>query len=340
MNQRNTLLIALLSLGCNMAAAGEMGPTCTSNTMTTPCDKSAWALEAQAVYLQASYPDAGTSFLTNQVFTPANTSYTFNYPNVGPKWNWGFFLQGAYSFKNAKDITVDWLRIHGTSSTTQTMVSYEATGTQNTNTSASFNFSPQLDTVNAVLGQTFDFDAASSARLYAGVEYARLVKNISNQYEDGSLYSNLLSSFNGFGPRIGVDLFFEPYNQPSRIPKSKLYAKGAATLLAGTSHSSSTANGNTLDTITTSFNFAGVVPAIDARLGIMSEPIHVANGHMLAFDLCWTWINYFNTLQQPNSTGGLILKGFDGAAKGAFALAPGGGVAYQGLQFGIRYTTA
>lgn len=340
MNRRNKLLtvaVTVLSLGCNIAVAGEMGAACIPGNMTTPCNKSAWSVEAQAVYLQPSYPDLTNSFDSNEVFPSATTPYSFSAPDVGPDWGWGFFLQGAYSFKNSKDITVDWLRVHNTSSATRSVESYNATNTNSYTTPASFSFSPQLDEVNAVLGQTFNFDTSSSARLYGGIEYARLIKNISNQYADGSLSTEQNSSFNGFGPRVGVDLFFEPHSLLNKIPHGKIYAKGAASILAGTIGSSWQSSGSKQHNLTNATRVTALAPAFEVKLGLQGNFFPQATHGKLEYDISWGWYEFTNAgqaiISSPEATVQPAIAGTNSRATGS------GNIGYQGLQFGLRYAS-
>lgn len=338
MSKKSKLIIAALSLGCNIATAGDMGAACIAGNMTTPCEKSAWSFEAQAVYLQPSYPDLQSSFISKQYFNPGTTPQYLNAPSISPGWGWGFFLQGAYSFKNSKDLTLDWLRMHNTSSTTEIVNSFDGTFTNQYDTPASFNFSQQLDAVNAVLGQTFNFDNESSARLYGGVAYARLIKNTSNQYQDGSLYTNQTSSINGFGPRIGVDLFYEPHFFPSYIPLAKIYAKGATSILIGSQGTSWNNQGNLLKNVTTSLSTTTAVPALEAKLGVVGEIFEHIGISGLSYDLNYAIYNYIggskNLLPSSVATGSntnTTSTGINFLSRGSST------VTYMGVQFGLRY---
>jgi len=335
MDRKNYSMIASLLLGCNIAAAGDMA---------IPVYASGWAFEAQAVYLQPSYPDLVNAFLVNQVYTNFNTPlasspYTLNVPQSSPTWGWGFFLQSSYNFRNSKDMTVDWLHLHHSSSETITVNSFDATPKNPLQTPATFNAAPQWDSVNAVLGQTFNFDTASSARLYGGVQYARLIKNLSSQYADGSLNTSQISTLNGFGPRIGIDLFFEPNSMLSKIPEGKIYAKSAVSILAGTIGSSWSGNGYQLLNITSNMSQHVIVPALEAKIGVSRTACKTAHNGQIDLNVEWAWYEYLNGSTVLTSTGGLesitaqSARGFDYTVRG------NGNIGYQGLQFGLRWTS-
>lgn len=123
---------------------------------------------------------------------------------------------------------------------------------------------------------------------------------------------NDAASFNGFGPRLGVDY---KYVSPCGLGG---YAKGAVAMLAGTTKSNYVGDG----VVGLNTSLSRVIPAIDAKLGLNYErPVYSG---IITADIGWLWVNYINAL--PYASG----PGKTAGNTSSFEL--------QGLYFGLNYT--
>jgi hypothetical protein len=280
--------VAVLAFGSSAVFAGTMGPVCTPGNVTVPCERSAWDFAGQALYLDPAF--GGNDFIgaTNN---GTNTSYINN-----NKWSWGFKLEGSYHFNTGNDIDLNWY--HWNRSSTRTPGTGYVDFMGNTySPGVSGTSKPHWDAVNLEVGQHVDFSQMSSARFHVGVEYARIASSLNvtslGTLPAGSTTATQVISaatssvtYNGFGPRGGVDLDYNFGNGLS------VYGNTAGTLLAG----SNKFNGSFTTQNGTSYTSGGstttVVPELEAKLGAMYT-YAMAQGD-LSLDIGWMWVNYFN----------------------------------------------
>jgi hypothetical protein len=90
--------VAVLALGSSAVFAGTMGPVCAPGNVTIPCEKTAWDLGAQALYLQTSI--AGDAFYDNAHTVSPNASGStsiYHETSTGSQgnWGWGFMVEGS-----------------------------------------------------------------------------------------------------------------------------------------------------------------------------------------------------------------------------------------------------
>jgi hypothetical protein len=282
---KKTILAVIGLLASGFVFAGTMGPVCTPENVTVPCEAKLWDFGIQALYLQSIY---------------GGTNAVELFQNVHNKWNFGFKAEGSYHYNTGSDATVDWT--HYSSDTNQDgfigfvpifpFVSPFALINRN-----------RLDQVNAVFGQHTDLSLVSKIRFYGGMQYAALQVNDSNFYPPFFVASILASSplhminntdFKGFGPVAGIGY---SYNV---TPALKIIANGSGSILYGTSRYDSelvaTAVGLVLQT-----NYNAVktmVPTVEAKLGLNYE-YNMPQG-VLNIEGGFQALNYFNVLQtQP-----------------------------------------
>lgn len=313
--------VAVLALGSSAVFAGTMGPVCAPGNVTVPCERTAWDVGAQALYLQPV-------FSPNGVLTPVaiGNNLSANYGNYNPNYQWGFQIEGSYHFGMGNDVDINWYHLDNTNTKSGT---YQTTST---GTVYPFDISvtPKWDQVNVEFGQHVDFGDMKSLRFHGGVQYARASTSFTGQaLVSGVTYQEFQSTtYNGFGPRGGVDMNYELGNGFS------VYGKGAGAVLVGTAgFHNEVSNLNTAQDYTSGFGSkTQIVPELEGKLGVKYD-YAMAQGD-LTLDVGWMWVNYFNAQ----------LEGADGA--NAFAgvtnhnntgLVSSNDFGLQGLYFGAKW---
>jgi hypothetical protein len=312
LNLRKTAL-AVLVLSSGASFAGTMGPVCSAVNVTVPCESTAWHVGGQALYLQPTT----TAGSLNYTLSDAAGAYLPK-PN---NWNWGFQLEGAYHYGTGSDTNLNWYHLNNTNTkTTQgpfNIIAGAGTTFNGTN-QATTTLNPKWDEVNLEFGQRIDVADMKSIRFHGGVQYARidntgslLITGVSNR-----VYTSQSITYNGFGPRIGLDF---DYNWGNGVG---VYARGASSLLAGTSKFNNETTGNvSIGSAAASITGSAttVVPELESKLGIKYD-YAMAQGD-LTLDFGWLWLNYFNA--EPSVSGATITSGDFGL---------------QGLYFGLKWT--
>jgi hypothetical protein len=297
-----------------------MESTCQKDGVTTPCHEHAFSISGRALYLQISsiinqYPNDTYSSIGKSAFGVQND------------WNWGFQLEANYRFANGNDFNLNWYRLHTNLSTNNAPGKYQilspgALQTINV-TQSQESMNPQFDQVNLEIGQRFNYGVLKYLRFHGGAQYSRVANQTNSIYaytisQNGSTTPNndninVASSFNGFGPRVGLDIFYDsPWNFSP-------YAKFAVGMLAGTTKTN-------VSIISSNFgkssSLSRVVPELDAKLGLTYN--HVISQGLLSVDIGWLWMDYLNAL------GSISLGGYIPAPTSNFEV--------QGFYFGLKYS--
>ncbi len=288
--------VAVLAFGSSAVFAGSMGPVCSAVNVTVPCEATAWEFAGKALYLK---PQTGS----NSGFSPVFES---NLVDHAPNYNWGFQIEGAYHFSTGNDLNINWYHLsrssdrtigaQPTSTFTSPLLSAPITSTVNT---ASLSVDPKWDAVNIEVGQHVDFGDNKAIRFHGGAQYARLANDtdssssitftspVAGTFTQALDYNH---TYNGFGPRLGMDMSFDWGNGLG------IYANGATAILAGTrSHSfaySDAVDGVAGNVVTGNLSRTAIVPAVDAKLGA-TYTYAMPQGD-LTVDAGWMWVNYFN----------------------------------------------
>ncbi|MCX7115640.1 MAG: Lpg1974 family pore-forming outer membrane protein [Gammaproteobacteria bacterium] len=287
-----TTAVAVLALGSSAVFAGTMGPVCAPGNVTIPCERTAWDVGAQALYLNPTYSnDLG---YVNTITTAGVGSQL---QTVNPSWGWGFEVEGSYHFNTGNDLNLNWYHLNnGNNRTFNAAGTVSFAGNTITPTGA-FSVDPKWDAVNLELGQHIDFSDMKSMRIHAGVEYARLNTSINTNYTVSGVAGAQSDSmtYNGFGPRLGGDLNYGIGNGFS------IYGNGAGALLIGSAKRSITGNTVTPATNNLSFSKTTMVPELEAKLGAMYD-FSMAQGD-LGLDVGYMWVNYFDTQDGMGSYG-------------------------------------
>jgi len=326
LNLKKTAL-AVIALGSTAAFAGTMGPVCSAVNVTVPCENTAWDLGGRALYLQPT-----TDFVdTSRTITNSTGAIS---KGVNPSWGWGFQLEGSYHYNTGNDFNLNWYHFRNSSSRTLTgPVNYSgftytvgspqllnSAGTIDTAYSSS---NVAWDQVNIEFAQHVDFGENKFARYHAGMNYSRVGNN--GQVATAGSSTTPISSFNnnttvtgvfnGFGPRVGLDLNYDWGNGLS------VYGDGALSVLAGSSKASYYVVDGTTQNNWELYNFSrsNVVPELDAKLGFMYT-YAMAQGD-LSFDIGWLFTHYVGTFQTSSTD----------------LLSTGSNFGIQGLYFGLKW---
>ena len=326
----NKLLFSLLMLSGSISFAGTMGSVCQEGNVTVPCDMNKWSFSGQALYMQMT---TGNN-VANSTLTGTNGSFN---RGADPSWNWGFQLEGAYLFSNGKDINLNWYHLRGSDS--QTLASpvnlgsvfipsdpagLSAPATVLNANITSFNSSQTSawDMVNIEHGRQINLDKEFHARVHFGGEFSRVMQNAALTERGTTAAANTTFSYtnntnavyNGFGPRLGLDLV---YATPYHIG---FYGKGAVGVLAGTAKTSYTGTNTSNITSSLYYTVNRVVTSFDSKLGL-DYTYAIAQGEV-AIDAGYMWINYLNPLVSAGSS--------SGAHNNSYAI--------QGVYFGAKWT--
>ncbi|WP_133136100.1 Lpg1974 family pore-forming outer membrane protein [Legionella rowbothamii] len=286
------IILLVLTFGSGVLFAGTMGPVCSPGTMTVPCNQTAWSLAANALYLQTNF---------NQTFSYYPRGDNDIYNGLGGQWGWGFQLEASYLFNTGNDVTLKWYHLDG------------ANGSLKFNPFGEFDplnvrlaLKTQWDAVNGEMGQFVTLSRDVNYRFHGGFQFARLKNTMDARVafilpadflalvDADSIPApqnlNYTTSFNGFGPRTGIDMDYILADGFS------LYAKAATALLVGSIKSHARGLAEPLTSVHSSYS--AIVPELEASVGLTySYP--TKRGDFL-FDLGYLWVNYFNPLRNQN----------------------------------------
>ena len=288
--------VAVLAFGSSAVFAGTMGPVCAPGNVTVPCEHSAWAFGAKALYLQPSYSNFGYN---GAVGVQDTDSKDEKYHSIDPRWGWGFMIEGAYSFNTGNDLNLNWYHWNRTTNSTLPVEGFHVPENVELEGIVKTSFKPRWDAVNLEFGQHVDFGVGRFVRFHGGVQYARINTegkvaatgdlDVGNLVLDGVGAGELTMTYNGFGPRFGADMVYGFGNGLG------IYAKAAGALLVGPQGFTETLVGSIEDlplSYKRSGSFNVVVPEVESKLGA-TYTYSMAQGDV-SLDIGWMWVNYFN----------------------------------------------
>lgn len=303
-NLKKTAL-AVIALANTAVFAGTMGAVCSPVDVTVPCEVYAWDIGGRALYLQPSAINSIASLYTfqtqgynNQPLTNPQITGT---RGVGTEWGWGFQLEASYHFCTGNDFHVNWYNFRNGKSSNPingyTVVSPPDPAVNYGVYNLAYSANPNWDQVNIEFGQHVDFGEKKFARLHGGFNFSRFGTNgYSNRvydvytspstYPEYNITDTYSTLYNGFGPRVGMDLNYEWGNGAG------IYVNGALSLLAGTSKSYFNHNDwyTVKDDYVLTTSRYNVVGELDTKVGFMYSFI-CAQGD-LSLDVGWVWAAY------------------------------------------------
>ncbi len=294
--------VAVLAFGSSAVFAGSMGPVCSAVNVTVPCEATAWDFGAKALYLKPSM-SGDHGFGSAIAATSGNLTAVDITADHAPDYNWGFQIEGSYHFSTGKDLNVNWYHVSRSNTNTYAALptaNFNILGNAETLTllGGTSTINPKWDAVNIEVGQHVDFGDNKVIRFHGGAQYARLANSFSRA---NSLTTSLLEgtyeyattfnpTFNGFGPRVGMDMNLDWGNGLA------IYANGATALLAGTRSYNATfvdsLGGTGLNAVAFNSSRTAIVPAIDAKLGA-TYTYAMAQGD-LTLDAGWMFVDYIS----------------------------------------------
>lgn len=280
--------VAVLALGSSAVFAGTMGPVCTPGNVTVPCERSAWDFGVQALYLKAAY-DADFGY---RGFNTTNN--VTHYVDTNLDWGWGFRLEGSYHFGTGNDANLNWTHYSKTSNYTTTFDLVDIVNAAGVVT-AHESVEPKWDAVNLEFGQHVDFGEMKNIRFHGGVQYVRIENDFHAQVNAAATAFDLDTKFNGFGPRVGMDMSYDFGNGFA------VYGNGATALLVGSSKFSDSVVVNSVVANGSNGSKTSIVPELEAKLGVRYT-YAMAQGD-LSLDAGWMWANYFNAMHEVNLVG-------------------------------------
>ncbi len=301
MTIKHKILMAICVSMSQVAFSGGMGEACDKLDATVPCATKAWDVGIKALYLKPSGNDTGTSYPIST--TDTNNDITFR--DAEAEWGWGFQLEGSYHFSTGNDLTVEWYHFDDKKKRRNIPDANLLAGdilTGGAFDENTYTNDPSWDAVNLQFGRVSHFGPLEKIRFHGGVQFARIkslnfLSGNDTTVDPGEVVPDTINyrkeaKFNGFGPRVGIDLNYNAGNGLSA------YINGAGGLLVGTSKLDGSLN---LNNPTMGFNFnasrTAIVPELDVKLG-GSYTHRFATG-LATLDIGWMVINYFNALTSP-----------------------------------------
>ncbi len=259
---------------CLMTSLGYSGTTgtlCQAKTATVPCERKAWNVGIEALYLEPYYNGFLTYLAPQQVATN-----TFKHSQIGKEYGWGFRIEGSYHFSTGKDLKVNWLHYKNRVATEQIGENNQVFINHTT---------PQIDAVNIEIGQLVHYGESAAIRFHGGGQYAQ-IKNPLYIDSNGIAQFDIQTKANIIGPRLGADMMYD-------FQKGfTAFCNGAGALLAGKNkfHNvsprfSSVHYGESTD----------VTPLLEAKLG--AQYTHRISDSEVKLKLGWMWLKYFNIYQ-------------------------------------------
>ena len=275
--------VAVLALGSSAVFAGTMGPVCTPGNVTVPCERTAWDFGVQALYLQSIYFGSQNDFADLRDLDSFGLLNSNGDNNNNNNWDWGFQIEGSYHFNTGNDVTLSWYHLDTDNDNDNNNFFSSGSSSSNFNNVGS----ARWDAVNGELGQFVDFSANKKIRFHGGFQYARIATGNNNNNNNFSGFVNPnSSSYNGFGPRTGIDMNYVFGNGFG------IYAKAATAILVGTINNQiNNASGVPAGGFG---SLNAIVPEVEAKLGA-NYTYAMAQGD-LTLDAGYLWFNYFGAV--------------------------------------------
>lgn len=246
--------------------------------------KPRWQTEASALYLQSS---TGALNIAGYKTVGGFDEYI----NVGNIWGWGFDVRALYQYQENRAVSIGWYSIANKRNVFLAGPIVNAAGVPLSGPRIETFDKAKWDSAHIELMQNININQDSKIRVFAGAEYAFLQEQLTfNSPGTGSeaTYRSHNTSYSGFGPRVGVGLFYTAFSHLD------IYSSTAIGVLAGTSRESGL--GNTADNVRSGHSLSSVliVPDILEKLGVTYG--RMTKMGEFSLDGGWMWVNYFQAL--------------------------------------------
>lgn len=280
--------------------ANDTERTQSSNNVREIFSEGSWMFSGQALYLKPGFTDElGTIGAVN--FNVANASERFI--DTDPSKSWGFRLEGSYITESKKDLNVNWYHLSGKNTVTNindinapTNYGFRQLGTE------THSIKPKWDAVNIELGQQIEIKFLKMLRLYGGAQFVNIKASTSlDGYDSFVGFSSLndyhtakaSTTYNGFGPRIGVDFIYPVINNLS------VSVNFASAVLGGKSNFSRFYVDNYVSSPgfpsnSTANRTSVVVPELEGKLGANFNKQFSLG--LIGLDVGYMWLTYINPL--------------------------------------------
>lgn len=318
---RKTTLSLFIIGFCNThsSIAGTMGP------VKTGCSGNRLFAGAEALYLQPRNDDLDyTTYLVDNYTKTLNTHLDYD---------WGFRLYGGVKFANNNDITIAWQRLHTRDNDMLLGNGDIAIEPRWLNLAAWASVQSEnifdYDEVSGVFAHTHDFNNAWLIRYGAGAEYAEIDSRLTvNGIEQTIQGHTNISNFQGFGPRIEADVFYNFYRE------FNVFASANSALLIGSRDVSLLAH----HPFGVSRDFSDrntIVPKLGLRIGLdYQRPFGLIGdgaASTIDFQVGWQAETYIDAIERPST--GLV------GGEGVVILPQRSNYSNQGLFFGMKLTS-
>lgn len=251
-----------------------------------------------ALYLQPRNGDLDFAYASSQTGNLLAQSTI----NLNPDYSWGFNLFGGVAFADNNEIRLAWQRLHTKDTKSTYFASEPRWISGNTWPSVNGRVTFDYDEVSGVFAHTHIVSDKWRVRYGAGVNYAKInsdltVDGLQERQDENVWYGRTgYSDFNGVGPRIEANIFYDLTQHVT------LFADGNTALLIGNRGVSldSTDSGHT-------YTFADrhvTVPKLGLRLGLNytnKMGLIGGEGSMTLFTLeaGWQAETYIDAIERP-----------------------------------------
>lgn len=324
---KKTALAAIAAVGLSGGANAAMyEPACVHPNVELPCKEVGWAFGA--AYLLVQPTADGVQYAQSfPVPEPRWQDEHRAYPNpitgrvhdLSPGFNSsGLKLDASYFFGYGEDITVEWWRIFRRNTGRDIdglegiIPPYGLVPEPSSLSGVHADGSLSNDEVNIEWGQKVLYGERWLVRKHFGVSYARVEATLKTRTQkrpfnranfdpDTALgfynISDERSRFNGFGPRLGADTYYDLH-----WGGLSLVGHGAAALYVGELELDSAIRDNLMNEgpgpSTKTFSSRTVVPALKGQLGVNYAYVTQYNS-VLNAEISYIWAGYFNTIRSP-----------------------------------------
>lgn len=306
---------------------GEMAPPI--QPVTIPTFPGGFEITLAALYLQPTSDNLGYASSEHEgVLVNSKTKNSFVTESIDPDYDFGFLLGIGYVIPNtANDVQLNWLHFKDSDKASKRFVAPDS-GERFVETVPTFptqfvgvtlssegdfanthgKVSNELNTIDLHFGQYIDITPQLQTRLFAGLRYAEIERDLVSSYHSEFALTRLLSeeknasvdsdsTFNGIGPLVGVTANYQVgygFGVTGGIDVALLVGEID---FEQSSHTYSGAVSHTITNDNFDFDDTNVItPAFDAKLGV--DYIYTMNnGMQFNIELGYLVSKYFDVIE-------------------------------------------